>query len=385
MTTTDADVHVPVLTDGVVTLRAHTIDDVDDLATMCTDPDTIRWTTVPVPYERRSSVEWVTEIVPTGWRDQTSYGWAVETTDADGPARFAGNLDVRLGPPPDIGYALAPWARGRGVMTRAVRLATRWCFDVAGMPVVHWSTHVGNLGSWRVAHAAGFTFHGTRPLSLPQRGDLRDGWYASLRPGDEPVPRTTWWPVPVLEGERVRLRPYTDADLPRVVEACSDPVTRHWLPTMPHPYTLDDARAYVTRGRLEASLGRRVTWAVADRETDRLVADVGVFRLDDEMCPGNAEVGYWAHPDARGRGVVGEAVALAVGHALRPLGDGGMGRHRVQLGAAWGNAASRRVAERAGFVQVGHFRLDGIVGVEGDPARELQDGAWYDRLGTDHP
>lgn len=383
MTATGPDVDVPVLGDGAVILRAHTFGDVDDMLGMGGDPETRRWTTVPVPFERRHAVEWVTEIVPAGWRDQTSYGWAIEAAAPDGSRRFAGNVDVRLGPPPDIGYALAPWARGRGVMARAVRLATRWCFDVGGLPVVHWSAHAGNIDSWRVAHATGFTFHGSRPLSQPQRGDLHDGWYASLRPDDEAVPRTTWWPVPVLEGQGVRLRPFTDADLPRIVQTCSDRRTRHWLPTLPAPYTLDDARAFVTDSRLQESLGQKVTWAVADRDSDQLLGDVAVFRLGDPMCPGGSEIGYWAHPDARGRGVMGEALDLVLRHALRPRDAGGLGRHRVQLGASWGNAASRRVAERAGFTQVGHFRLDGVVGVEGDADRELQDGAWYDLLGTD--
>jgi hypothetical protein len=45
---------------------------------------------------------------------------------------------------------------------------------------------------------------------------------------------------------------------------------------MPHPYTADDARAYVTSRLLGASLGRMVAWAVADVETDLLLATVGL-------------------------------------------------------------------------------------------------------------
>ena len=45
-------------------------------------------------------------------------------------------------------------------MTRAVRLAVRWAFAEAGLPVVHWQARAGNLASWRVAHACGFAFHG---------------------------------------------------------------------------------------------------------------------------------------------------------------------------------------------------------------------------------
>jgi RimJ/RimL family protein N-acetyltransferase len=368
---------VPVLTDGIVTLRAHTPADVDGLVAMATDVETVRWTGVPVPYGRRHAEQWVHETAPAGWRDGSAFRWAVGATDA-GTVRFAGNLDLRAGPPPDVGFATAPWARGHGITARAVRLATRWAFDHAGLPIVLWSANAGNLASWRVAHACGFTFHGERRLALAQRGVLRDGWDASLTPGDDPAPRTTWWPVPVLEGTRVRLRPHTDADLPRIVEACTDERTRYWLTTLPDPYTEDTAREFVRGCRLGESLGQRVAWTVADRDDDRLLANVSVFRLADPMLPTGAEIGYWAHPDARGRGVVGEAVDLVLDHAFTPRDAGGLGRHRVQIGAAWSNAASRHVAELAGFTQVGRFRLDGEIG-----RGRLDDGAWYDLLAAE--
>jgi RimJ/RimL family protein N-acetyltransferase len=364
-------------TDGTVTLRRHELGDVDDMVVMGRDPESARWTSVPVPFGRADAEHWVTEHAPRAWAEGTAQCWAVEAPDDDGRPRFAGGVDVRFGEVPDIGYVLAPWARGRGVMARAVRLATGWAFE-RGAPVVHWSTHSGNLASWRVAHACGFAFHGERPLSVPHRGELRDGWYASLRPGDEPSPRTTWWPCVELTGGRVRLRPHTAADAPRMVEACTDRETRHWLADMPDPYTEETAHAAVRRWRLAESLGQRVTWAVADRADDRLVGNLAVFDLDSPYNPTGGEIGYWAHPDARGRGLLGEALGLLVEHAFRPRADGGMGRHRLQIGTAWANTASRRLAERAGFVLVGRCRQDGV---EGDGV--LGDGAWYERLADD--
>jgi len=266
-------------------------------------------------------------------------------------------------------------------MSRAVRLATRWAFDVVGMPVIHWETHAGNLPSWRVAWACGFRFHGEVPAYSPQRGELRDAWLASLRADDDGRPTTTWEHTPELAGDRVRLRPFRDTDIPRIVEACNDARTRHWLPALPHPYTPDDARGYVTNRLLFAALGRAVTWAVADVDTDRLLANVGLTELDDPLSPHSCEVGYWAHPDARGRGAVSEAVRLAAAYALRPRTEGGLGRHRLQLGASWSNTASRHVAERAGFAQVGRFRREGVVGVGSE--QTLEDSAWYDLLATD--
>jgi [ribosomal protein S5]-alanine N-acetyltransferase len=190
------------------------------------------------------------------------------------------------------------------------------------------------------------------------------------------TPRTTWWQVPELVGERVRLRPHTEADLPRMAEACADPRTRHWLPALPHPSTNRTAHEFVVGCRLDESLGRRVTWAVAARDEDRLLANVSVFALDDRFNPTGGEIGYWAHPDARGRGIVGEAVDLVVAHAFTPVANGGLGRHRLQLDAAWTNTASRHVAERAGFTLAGRFRQAGVVATGAE--QRLDDGAWYE-------
>jgi RimJ/RimL family protein N-acetyltransferase len=62
------------------------------------------------------------------------------------------------------------------------------------------------------------------------------------------------------------------------------------------------------------------------------------------------EVGYWLRADARGSGVTSRALLLISRWALSRDGVG-----RLQLRAAVENAASRRVAEKAGF------RLEGVL------------------------
>jgi RimJ/RimL family protein N-acetyltransferase len=90
-------------------------------------------------------------------------------------------------------------------------------------------------------------------------------------------------------------------------------------------------------------------WAVADADTDVLLAAVGVPRGG----PSGLEIGYWAHRDARGQGVMTEAVGMVARHALMPRDEGGMGAHRLHLSTSAGNDASRHVAEANGFVQCG--------------------------------
>jgi RimJ/RimL family protein N-acetyltransferase len=346
----------PTLTDGVVRLRPHDLGDVEAVLAQCRDPQMQRWTTVPVPYERHHAVEWLAARRGE-WEAGRTLSLAVE---ADG--RFCGTVDVR----PDgqagamLGYGLGPWARGRGVLHRALLLVLPWAFTTLGLEVVHWEAVAGNWPSRRAAWRVGFRVEGTVRSWLAHRGARYDAWVGSLRREERLEPAHPWFEVPVLEGHRVRLRPYREEDVDRAVEACSDPVTRQWLGRLPAPYTAQDTRAHLEQMTEDAAEGRSLCWAVAAADDDRLVGEIALFGLAE---PGrSSEVGYWAHPAERGRGHMTEAVRLAAKHALLPLDVGGLGRPRLVLRAAGGNAASRRVAERAGFRRTGVDRRAELLG-----------------------
>jgi ribosomal-protein-alanine N-acetyltransferase len=358
---------VPVLSDGVVTLRAHVPGDVDPMVEMAADPDMVRWTAIPDPYTPAMGEQFAFTAMPRGWETGTHRGWAIEAMDDEGRSRFAGNIDVRGKPIADIGFALHPWARGRGVMARAVRLAVDWSLTKGGVDIVHWRSHVGNAGSLRVAHATGFTLHGLVPGMLHERGRVLDAWTGSIQFGEAPFPRTAWAESPVLESPRLRLRPFTDADVPRIVESCSDVVSRHFLAALPRPYTPATARAYLDDCAWQAATGAKATWAIADRETDQLFGNIAVMDMLG-VSGEHGEIGYWLHPDARGRGVVTEATRTVVAHALDP---DGLDRRRLVLYAAVDNVASNAVAVAAGFCLYGTQRV----------AERLGDGSYDDLNG----
>lgn len=358
---------VPVLSDGDVTIRAHVPGDIDAMLEMANDPEMVRWTAIPVPHTRLMSEQHAFTIIPRGWDDGTIRGWAIEATDDDGRSRFAGNIDIRHKPIADIGFALHPWARGRGVMARAVRLALDWALTEGGVEIVHWRAHVGNEASLRVAHATGFTLHGTTPGILHERGQVLDGWTGSFRFGDAPYPQMPWAESTVLESDRFRLRPFTEDDVPRLVESCSDAVSRRFLAHLPQPYTAATARAYIDDCRWQAAIGAKATWAIADADSDALLGNIAVM----DMLGVNAdsgEIGYWLHPDARGRSIMTEATALVVQHALDPE---GLDRRRLTLYAAADNGPSNAVAEAAGFSHFGTQRA----------AERLGDGVYDDLRG----
>jgi [ribosomal protein S5]-alanine N-acetyltransferase len=155
------------------------------------------------------------------------------------------------------------------------------------------------------------------------------------------------WLRPVdLWGDGVRLRAFRTWDVDRIVEACSDPATSYWLGSMPQPYQRDSARAYLEGIAELAARGVGVAWCIADPEDDRCLGSISLDGLGGYAKRG--EIGYWAHPNARGRGVVAEAVRLVTRHAQ----DSGLATSLL-IRCAIGNAASRRVAERAGYREIG--------------------------------
>ena len=75
----------------------------------------------------------------------------------------------------EIGYWVAREARGRGVATRAVRLACAWAASELGLTTLEIVVHEDNAPSLRVARAAGFTQAGER--DVPPREGLPEGRY----------------------------------------------------------------------------------------------------------------------------------------------------------------------------------------------------------------
>ena len=162
------------------------------------------------------------------------------------------------------------------------------------------------------------------------------------------------FPDVVLHSSRLVLRPFTSADIHATQASCVDELTQKWLP-LPQPYTLDDARAWCTSvAHALRTSGDGIHFAIADKETDRLLGTVGLKKTDWRAQV--SEVGYWVSPWARGKRIAGEATAVLAQWAL-------MERNfeRLELRAAVENTASCKTAIRAGFRREGTLRNAGFV------------------------
>jgi RimJ/RimL family protein N-acetyltransferase len=334
------DSPAPTLTDGVVTLRGHRPEDAQGSFEQCQDPSSQRWTTVPVPYSMEDARTFVEEICPGGWADDSEWSFAIEHE-----GRYGGTISLRNegSGRAEIAYGAHPAVRGTGVVERALRLLLEWGFTEKDVQTVIWYAHVGNWASRKVAWRLGFSYDGMVRHWQPQRGELRDSWVGTLLHDDPREPRTTWLENPVVEGDGVRLRPLTAADVPRIVEGIGDPDTQHWLAFMPRDPGEAEGRQYLETAQERLATAHTITWGFCTVDDDLLLGAVGLYRLEAE-----AEIGYWTHPDARGRGLTTRAARLGVRYAFESL-----RLDRLAAYASATNTPSLRVLEALGMSRVG--------------------------------
>lgn len=187
--------------------------DADRVAEACSSPEFERFMATPWPYERRHAEYFVGPYALQGWRSRRFLEWAIREREG---GEILGAISLRAGPPADIGYWLAPDARGRGVMTRAVRLVAGFAFS-RGVRELAWECIEGNLASAAVARRAGFEFAGAGPATVHRDAPamapdaapdaarpsaagasaaaVPSAWFAVLRPGAPDGPRPGW-PAP---------------------------------------------------------------------------------------------------------------------------------------------------------------------------------------------
>lgn len=179
-------------------LSRPTVRDVDAITRACQDPQVAAWVTVPSPYDRSDAESFLRHVVGPGWDNGTELVWAMReplgAPEPGGDGDLLGMIGLHgVGDgTAEIGYWVAPWARGRGTAQQAVELVLDHAFDGLDLLRVTWQAFVGNWPSRRVAWRAGFRVEGTVRLHGLQRGVRRDSWVGTLLREDPRVPAQPW-------------------------------------------------------------------------------------------------------------------------------------------------------------------------------------------------
>ena len=152
-----------------------------------------------------------------------------------------------------------------------------------------------------------------------------------------------------LETARLRLRGWSDEDLPALARWNADPVVMRHMGR--GPMTLEESAAALDRYRRHWDEHGFGIWAAELLGTGELVGRIGLSY--HRAWPGDPELGWLIDPAHTGRGLATEGGAAGVEH-----GFGALGAHRLVSICTEENIESLRVMAKLGFRLHEHVPFD---------------------------
>ena len=149
---------------------------------------------------------------------------------------------------------------------------------------------------------------------------------------------------PTLETPRLKLRPYTEADIPELLPLIGTREVAATTLRIAHPYTEQDAKAF-----LELAKDPDKLWlAITLRSDGRQIGGIG---LRVEKQHQHAELGYWLGVPFWGHGYATEAAADILRYGFETL-----ALHRIFASHFKHNQASGRILKKIGMKYEGCHR-----------------------------
>ncbi len=147
----------------------------------------------------------------------------------------------------------------------------------------------------------------------------------------------------VLQTKRLLLCPPQGGDIGPIVSLLGDYQVSRNLSRVPHPYTEDDASAYIVGQADARARSEGYGFAILQKSDNALVGVCGVHPDRD------FEIGYWVGRPYWGSGFATEGIRALVAFSF-----GALGTEAVRASVIGDNPASRRVLEKLGFVPCGN-------------------------------
>lgn len=142
-------------------LRPYRREDAPAVAEACRDDLIQRWLPLPNPYTDADALTWCTEVAPRFRETGEGIEWAAIGV---GDERLIGSFGLKRtdwrARSSEIGYWVAPWARGQGLAVEAVQAVARWLLFEQRFERMVLRAATGNHASQRVAEKAGMTREG---------------------------------------------------------------------------------------------------------------------------------------------------------------------------------------------------------------------------------
>ena len=166
--------------------------------------------------------------------------------------------------------------------------------------------------------------------------------------------------TPILTLSLSKIRQYVPGDAAAVAQQGDNHNISQWMTNnFPHPYNLQDAHNWINHNLTIAANGSPQNFAVVDPMTDSAIGGIGI-KPGTDLETHTAEIGYWLSEAYWGRGIISEALPAFTQWVWQ-----NRDVERLWARVFDGNAASRRLLEKAGFLHEGtmrgHVRKEGII------------------------
>ena len=145
-----------------------------------------------------------------------------------------------------------------------------------------------------------------------------------------------------IETDRLRLLPVAAEHAERLSALANHKEIASNLASMPHPFRLEDAKAYVRK--VEANAAAHA-FVVIEKASDEIIGSAGYGPVEDGS---HIDFGYWLGLDHWGQGYATEAAHAVITHAFC------VSRiDEILTDCRIDNPGSRRVLEKLGFISEG--------------------------------
>lgn len=175
-----------------------------------------------------------------------------------------------------------------------------------------------------------------------------------------------------LTDDVLTLRPFHLDDAQETYTAVRESLVelKPWMSWAHDGYSLQEAKDFIRITRARWEEGTLLAFVITDAKSGSVLGGLSLSHIHPvyHLC----NLGYWVRTSRRGEGIAVRATRLAAQYAFEKV-----GLIRVEIVMAVNNAASRRVAEKAGAHYEGILRNRMVVG------REIHDAHMYSLVPAD--
>lgn len=155
--------------------------------------------------------------------------------------------------------------------------------------------------------------------------------------------------TPTLRTSRLVLGPFEPDDAPELQRLAGAREVADTTVSIPHPYELDHALAWIGNQRRESVRGRATNFAVRLAPGPTLIGSAGLRDIDPEHL--QAELGFWIGREWWGRGYAREAAMAVIRFGFEQLGLNRICAHHMARNPAAGQVLLHSGMQREGLLR----------------------------------